>query len=97
MKMVLSAHGIHYVDMKLGNKCDLVRVMCNPADSTQWIPDYNKLISSSSEQLQREIYWNKNELGGYNWWKNNKSYWDDIYKQLHNLKHIHIIGGEPNY
>lgn len=88
-------YGIHYVDMKLGNKCDLACVMCNPADSTQWIPDYNKLISSSSEQLQKEIYWNKNELGGYNWWKNNKSYWDDIYKQLHNLKHIYIIGGEP--
>ena len=88
-------YGIHYVDMKLGNKCDLACVMCNPADSTQWIPDYNKLISSSSEQLQREIYWNKSELGGYNWWKNNKSYWEDIYKQLHNLKHIYIIGGEP--
>mgnify|MGYP001344149409 FL=1 len=88
-------YGIHYVDMKLGNKCDLACVMCNPADSTQWIPDYNKLISSSSEQLQREIYWNKSELGGYNWWKKNKSYWDDIYKQLHNLKHIYIIGGEP--
>ena len=88
-------YGIHYVDMKLGNKCDLACVMCNPADSTQWIPDYNKLISSSSEQLQKEIYWNKSELGGYNWWKNNKSYWDDIYKQLHNLKHIYIIGGEP--
>jgi len=88
-------YGIHYVDMKLGNKCDLACVMCNPADSTQWIPDYNKLISSSSEQLQREIYWNKSESGGYNWWKNNKSYWDDIYKQLHNLKHIYIIGGEP--
>ena len=88
-------YGVHYVDMKLGNKCDLACVMCNPADSTQWIPDYNKLISSSSEQLQREIYWNKSELGGYNWWKNNKSYWDDIYKQLHNLKHIYIIGGEP--
>lgn len=88
-------YGIHYVDMKLGNKCDLACVMCNPADSTQWIPDYNKLISTSSEQLQKEIYWNKSELGGYNWWKNNKSYWDDIYKQLHNLKHIYIIGGEP--
>ena len=88
-------YGVHYVDMKLGNKCDLACVMCNPADSTQWIPDYNKLISSSSEQLQREIYWNKSESGGYNWWKNNKSYWDDIYKQLHNLKHIYIIGGEP--
>lgn len=88
-------YGIHYVDMKLGNKCDLACVMCNPADSTQWIPDYNKLISTTSEQLQKEIYWNKSELGGYNWWKNNKSYWDDIYKQLHNLKHIYIIGGEP--
>lgn len=88
-------YGVHYVDMKLGNKCDLACVMCNPADSTQWIPDYNKLISSSSEQLQKEIYWNKSELGGYNWWKNNKSYWDDIYKQIHNLKHIYIIGGEP--
>ena len=88
-------YGIHYVDMKLGNKCDLACVMCNPADSTKWIPDHNKLISSSSEELNKEIYWNKSEAGGYNWWKNNKTYWSDIYEQLHNLKHIYIIGGEP--
>ena len=89
------SYGIHYVDMKLGNKCDLACVMCNPADSTQWIPDYNKLISSASDELNKEVYWNKSEAGGYNWWKNNKTYWTDIYEQLHNLRHIYIIGGEP--
>ena len=88
-------YGIHYVDMKLGNKCDLACVMCNPADSTKWIPDHNKLISVSSEELNKEIYWNKSEAGGYNWWKNNKTYWTDVYEQLHNLRHIYIIGGEP--
>jgi molybdenum cofactor biosynthesis enzyme MoaA len=88
-------YGINYVDMKLGNKCDLACVMCNPADSTQWIPDYNKLISAGSDELKNEIHWNKSEAGGYNWWKNNKTYWNDIYEQLHNLKHIYIIGGEP--
>ena len=49
------SYGIHYVDMKLGNKCDLACVMCNPADSTQWIPDYNKLISSASDELKDEV------------------------------------------
>ena len=81
--------------MKLGNKCDLACITCNPADSTGWIKDHNQLHSVASEQLRSATSWNKSEAGGYNWWKNNDVYWDNIYKNLPVLKHVYIIGGEP--
>ena len=34
---------IHYVDLKLGNKCNLACSTCNPDDSSFWIKDWTKL------------------------------------------------------
>ena len=50
-------YNIKYIDMKLGNKCDLACVMCNPADSSLWIPDYNKIAKDPnvSEKLKTTI------------------------------------------
>lgn len=88
---------IKYIDMKLGNKCDLACVMCNPADSSLWIPDYNKIEKDPevSEKLKTTIVWKREEGAAYNWWKNNEMYWEGIYNQLPNLSEIYLIGGEP--
>ena len=90
-------YDIKYIDMKLGNKCDLACVMCNPADSSLWIPDYNKIEKDPevSEKLKTTIVWKREEGAAYNWWKNNELYWNDIWDNLHNLKEIYLIGGEP--
>jgi hypothetical protein len=88
-------YNIQYIDMKLGNKCDLACITCNPADSTSWIPLQKQLEEIGSEELLKQRQWNKNEAGGYNWWKNNESYWNSVYANLPTLRHIYIIGGEP--
>ena len=88
-------YNIQYIDMKLGNKCDLACIMCNPADSTSWIKDHASLHNTASAELRNATSWNRSLEGGYNWWKNNSVYWDSVYDNLHNLKHIYIIGGEP--
>ena len=63
-------YGIHYIDMKLGNACNLACVMCNPADSSLWIPDWNKLKKKDiSPEVDSNTYWNKKEAGSYNWYK----------------------------
>ena len=83
--------------MKLGNKCDLACVMCNPADSSLWIPDYNKIEKDPnvSEKLKTTIVWKREEGAAYNWWKNNEMYWEGIFNELPNLSEIYLIGGEP--
>ena len=90
-------YNIKYIDMKLGNKCDLACVMCNPADSSLWIPDYNKIEKDPnvSEKLKTTIVWKSEEGAAYNWWKNNEMYWDGIFNELPNLSEIYLIGGEP--
>lgn len=90
-------YNIKYIDMKLGNKCDLACVMCNPADSSLWIPAYNKIEKDPnvSEKLKTTIVWKREEGAAYNWWKNNEMYWDSIFRELPNLSEIYLIGGEP--
>ena len=86
---------IRYIDMKLGNKCDLACLMCNPADSSLWIPDYNKLINSElSEKAKEQLMWKKDE-GKLNWYKMDAPFWKDIESKLDTIENLYIIGGEP--
>ena len=89
-------YGIHYIDMKLGNACNLACVMCNPADSSLWIPDWNKLKKKTvSQEVESNTYWNKKEAGSYNWYKKNENYWQSLQENISKLHSVYIIGGEP--
>ena len=86
---------IHYADMKLGNKCDLACLMCNPADSSLWIPDHNKLMKSNISDLTKDkLEWKKGE-GKLNWYKLDSVFWEDIEDKLETMQSFYIIGGEP--
>ncbi len=86
---------IKYVDMKLGNKCDLACLMCNPGDSSKWIPDYNKLMKSDLDQeTKNTLNWKKEE-GRLNWYRHNSVFWKDIKDKLDSTESFYIIGGEP--
>lgn len=86
---------IKYVDMKLGNKCDLACLMCNPADSSQWIPDYNKLMKSDIAQETKDALNWKKEEGKLNWYRHDSVFWKDLENKLDNVENLYIIGGEP--
>jgi len=86
---------IKYVDMKLGNKCDLACLMCNPGDSSKWIPDYNKLMTSDLDQeTKNTLNWKKEE-GRLNWYRHDSVFWKDIKDKLDSTESFYIIGGEP--
>jgi MoaA/NifB/PqqE/SkfB family radical SAM enzyme len=86
---------IHYADMKLGNKCDLACLMCNPADSSLWIPDYKKIMNSDISELTKEkLEWKKDQ-GKLNWYKLDSVFWEDIESKLDTMQSFYIIGGEP--
>ena len=70
--------------------------MCNPSDSSLWIPDWNKLKKQNiSPEVDSQTYWNKNEAGAYNWYKKNQNYWDSLQENIDKLHSVYIIGGEP--
>ena len=90
-----SPFDIKYADMKLGNKCDLACLMCNPGDSSKWIPDYNKLMETDlNQETKNALYWRKGE-GKLNWYKADSVFWKDIEAKLNSIENFYIIGGEP--
>jgi hypothetical protein len=70
------------LDYSVGNLCNLKCVICNPCNSTKWIPDYQKLYPLKSiEQYQFEKY-NQIEITDSD--------------ALKNIKNVHFHGGgEP--
>jgi len=86
---------IKYADMKLGNKCDLACLMCNPGDSSKWIPDYNKLMKSDIDQETKNILEWRKEEGRLNWYRHDSVFWKDIQSKLDTMESFYIIGGEP--
>jgi hypothetical protein len=70
------------LDYSVGNLCNLKCVICNPRNSTKWIPDYQKLYPLRPiEQFQYEKY-NQIEITDLD--------------ALKNIKNVHFHGGgEP--
>lgn len=85
---------IQYLDLRLGNTCNLKCVMCSPHDSSMWVPEYKKIIPIlKSEEVKRQLDWN--EVTFNNTWYERPEFWDEIFEQIPNIKQIYFAGGEP--
>lgn len=97
---------IEFVELRLGNICNLRCVTCNPLSSSQWRSDYLKLAEKfdflkDKYQLMdkgRFTTWpigyadsNVFELD----WPESAVFWDDLITLSKDLKVIYINGGEP--
>lgn len=87
---------LYYVDLRLGSKCNLKCVMCSPSDSSMWIPDWKKAITQvQNENLKQNMVWDKDGPDSYyNWYKNNPTFWDELYDQIPHMKQLYFAGGE---
>lgn len=86
-----------YLDLRFGNKCNLSCIMCSPHDSSLWIPLWNEYYDKiKNKALKETSQWKKedNPDGKYNWYKNNQSFWDELYNQIPNMKQLYFAGGE---
>lgn len=89
---------VYYIDLRLGTKCNLKCMMCSPHDSSYWVSDWNELYPKIKNQnLKETMQWNnKGQVDGasYNWHQNNPRFWDELYKQIPNIKQLYFAGGE---
>lgn len=77
---------IIYLDITLGNKCNLICRMCNPNSSNQWITEDNKFkIWGDNIEDEQDIVWFT--LGDITA--------EDTLEKFKDLKHINFLGGEP--
>jgi hypothetical protein len=83
-----------YLDLRLGNTCNLKCVMCSPHDSSQWVPEHKKIYPMFfHKSLKEQMQWDKTLHN--NFWHENPDFWKEMYAQIPNLKQVYFAGGEP--
>ena len=77
-----------YVDLRLGNQCNLVCRMCNPRASRKWRNEWNKV------KLKWERYPFVKSRFKYDWYRKRR-FRPFLYALLPDAKFLHFAGGEP--
>lgn len=77
-----------YIDLKLGDVCNLKCRICAPNSSSQWVNDMIKL-----DPHQKERWINYNKMGF--WPREKNKFFDDISNHIESIRFFEITGGEP--
>lgn len=83
-----------YLDLRLGHTCNIKCVMCSPHDSSKWVKDWQQLMPQlESQTVINQMRWDKKEFN--NKWHEKDTFWEEMYRQIPNLKQVYFAGGEP--
>lgn len=91
---------LKYYDLRFGNLCNLACRMCGPTDSHTWYEQWTEYHQSNSYQDTHGIVMlERNDKGrlhteDYNW-HGSESFWSQIEKNIPNIEHVYMAGGEP--
>lgn len=87
---------IRYVDIRLGNLCNLKCRMCNPWSSSMWVKDWNSVVDTAELQPNEPL--SQDDLA----WMGKLGEWPDAEKTGVNfvdiadsIEEIYLTGGEP--
>jgi organic radical activating enzyme len=87
-------HKLQYLDLRLGNTCNLKCIMCSPHDSSLWVPEHKKVFPLfQSTAIKDQMRWDQKFHN--NVWYENPAFWEEIYDQIPNIKQLYFAGGEP--
>ena len=78
---------IKYIDLRLGNLCNLRCRMCNPYASSQWLKEWHLI----SDKLSKQEHARLKRLD----WPNDKKTWDNLLPLLDTVDEVYLTGGEP--
>ena len=80
---------LEFVELRLGNTCNVACRTCNPASSSKWRNDYDKLQNATTFQLT-----DYNTMEGFRW-PERDGFWEDLLQHCDHVKTFYINGGEP--
>jgi len=80
---------IQFLDLKLGNICNLKCRICGSWSSSQWASENIK------QKIDGEVESSKVLLKQGTWPRNNKRFWEDLETLLPNITYMEFTGGEP--
>lgn len=68
--------------------------MCSPHDSSMWVQDHKKVFPLFQHNIiKQQMTWDQSQFNNY--WHENPDFWNEMYKQIPNLKQVYFAGGEP--
>ena len=86
---------IEYIDLRLGNLCNLKCRMCNPYASNQWIEEWNSVVVKAELVPNTKInIEEENRLKKLTWPTDTKT-WDSVSEIANTIEEIYLTGGEP--
>ncbi len=88
-----------FYDLRFGNLCNLKCRMCGPTDSSAWYEDWvqlhgSNIFTDTSGPIAINEYKGRFKTSAYDWHLSD-SFWQQIEKNLSNIQHIYMAGGEP--
>lgn len=88
---------IRYVDIRLGNLCNLKCRMCNPWSSSKWVKDWNNVVDTSETLEPAKALTEDNmkwmeELSQWPEWKGTTK---NFLAVAETVEEIYLTGGEP--
>jgi|TARA_R110000851_G_scaffold24755_3_gene71488 MoaA/NifB/PqqE/SkfB family radical SAM enzyme len=81
---------IKYLDLRLGNLCNLKCRMCNPYASSMWTKEWNLIADKDKQLSDTQLKYLKNMT-----WPDDPFFWDQIDKHSIEIDEIYLTGGEP--
>jgi sulfatase maturation enzyme AslB (radical SAM superfamily) len=80
----LTSVNFEFIELRLGNHCNLACRSCNPQSSTKWISDWEKLNERKFDMPQSLFDWPLDE-----------NFWASLAEHCNTTRKVYINGGEP--
>ena len=87
-----------YIDMRLGNKCNLECTMCSPQETVRWESLSQKICKTAKTPALKKYFMGHNlfaRVAPSKLWYERETIKKDLYKLIPHLKRLTIAGGEP--
>lgn len=79
---------LEFIELRLGNLCNIKCRTCNPGSSSKWTSEYNVVQKKLDFVAEFEHPTNCS-------WTESEKFWDDFLENSQNAKLMYINGGEP--
>lgn len=74
-----------FVELRLGNHCNVACRTCNPFSTSRWVKDWNTVNPENPQQINQLVFN----------WPLDQDFWDKLLQHSNSLRVIYINGGEP--
>ena len=88
---------LQYIDLRLGNTCNMQCVMCQPRESSRWLPTarrLSELCAGPGAEGDAGASSRASTPSRFEWYRN-PEFWSNLETFLPHVKELILAGGEP--